>query len=121
MGSMEAAHTVDGTSRRRRGRTQIKIGRTRGVSAQGWPEEDLAHGECAAGNVAADKIGVHSLKPRGRKCAAGKDAVTEAGGKALDLGFDATGHVDGRSIGDVAVGPQYMLALGARDGSKSVG
>jgi hypothetical protein len=74
-------------------------------------EKDLAHREGPAGYIAADKIGVHGLKPRGRKCAAGKDAVTETGSEALYLSFDAIGHVDGGTVGDVAVGPEDMLAL----------
>ncbi len=102
---METAHTMYGSSRRGGGGAQIKVRRTSGVAAQAGAEEDLAHCKGSAGYIAAHKIGVHGLKPRRRKHAASKDAVTETGSEALNLGFDAIGHVDGRTVGDVAVGP----------------
>ena len=41
-----------------------------------------------------------------------QDEVPEARGEAFYLGFDPLGHVEGRAVGDVAVGPDGVLALG---------
>ena len=63
----------------------------------------------AAGDVAADVRGVVGLEPRRSGDVAGQDQVLEPGSEALELGFHALGHVHGRAVGDVAVGPQRVL------------
>src|SRR5262245_50861671 len=40
---------------------------------------------------------------------AGEDAVAKTGSEALDLPFDAAGHVEGRAGRDVAIGPKSVF------------
>ena len=75
----------------------------------------------AARDVAADVGRVVRLEPRRPGDVAGQHEVAEARREALDLGLDALGHVDGRAVGHVAVGPQRVLpgrgAAAGRPGS----
>lgn len=77
----------------------------------GGAEEELAEVECAAVDVAADEVFVHGLEGLGRGDVAGENAVAEAGGEALDLGFDAIGHVECGAVGEVAIGPEDVAVL----------
>jgi len=50
------------------------------------------------------------LESGGRRDVTRQDGVAKAWGKALDLAFDAVGHVNGAAIRDVTVGPARVVA-----------
>jgi hypothetical protein len=105
-----AAHAMHAGAGRGGGGAEIDAGRAGGVGAQRGAQEELAEGERAAGDVAAEEVGVQGLKSGGRRDVTRQNAVAEAGGEALDLGLNARGHVLGRAVGDVAVGPEDVAA-----------
>ena len=67
------------------------------------------------------RLGFQAARSLGVAGAAGEDDVAEAGGEALDLGFDDVGAVDGGAVGDVAVGPGGVLAFGGAGGVEEAG
>lgn len=88
-GGVGSAHAVDAAAGRGGGGTEVDVRRGGAVLAAGGAEEDLAQVHSAADDVTADEVGVHGFERGGRGDVAGEDAVAEAGGEALDLGFDA--------------------------------
>src|SRR5207237_8366943 len=64
----------------------------------------------SARNVATNVISVILLESAWRHNVASQYAIAKAGGKALDLGFDAGRHVVRRSMRHMAVGPGGVLA-----------
>src|SRR5207247_1375061 len=76
------------------------------------PREQLAQIRRAAADVAADEVRVRSFHFRAIADVPRQDALAEAGRKALDLLFDALGHVESRRVGNVAVGPGDMFTCG---------
>src|SRR5436190_13829980 len=72
--------------------------------------EKLLHRVRAAGDVAADDVGVVLLVLRGVPRVPRENAIAEAGSEALDLPLDALGHILGRSIRHVTVTPPRVLA-----------
>src|SRR5579859_7074138 len=104
-----AAHSVDsGAGRCGRG-AEINVAGGGGVVAPRGTEEKLAEVGGAAGNVAADEVGIHFFERGGGKDAAGENAIAKSGSEALDLRFEGLEHVDRRTIGDVAIGPGDVL------------
>src|SRR4028118_1672093 len=110
----EAAQPVHGAPRRGRGRAEVEARRARRVRVRPYhgPGEELPHVHEAAVYVPPDQVGVPALEVRGSPGAPGQDAVSEAGGEALYLRLYPPRHVEGRAVGDVAVGPHGVLALG---------
>ena len=74
-----------------------------------WAEKELAEVYCAAGDVAANQVGVHFFEGAWGKDATGQDAIVEAGRETLDLRFDGWEHIDGGTVGDVTVSPGDVL------------
>src|SRR5215212_6088402 len=112
-----AAHAVDAASRRRRRGADIETlgGRRVGRDARRWAGEELAKVHQAAVDVAADVVCVDLLQRGRAHRASGQDAVLNAGGETFYLGFYPFGHVEVGAVGNVAVGPDGVLALrGAR-------
>src|ERR1700732_278308 len=104
-----AAHAVDSGAGGRGGGAEINVAGGGGVMTPRRAEEKLAEIEGAAGDVAADEVGVHFFEGGGGKDAAGENAIAESGSEALDLRFECFEHVDGGTVGDVAVGPGGVL------------
>ena len=110
LGGVQTAHAVDAGTGRGRGRAQVQAG----CSGRPRPQrhhragEQLAQVGDAAGDVAADVVGVVRLDLGRGGAAAAEDRSPEAGGEAFDLALDRIGHVDGRPVGHVAVGPQRV-------------
>jgi hypothetical protein len=109
-GGVIAAHTVNSPARRSGCRTEVKIGGAGRVGAEAGTEEELPQVECASADISADEILIHGLEHGWGRDVPGKNAVAKAGRKALDLGLDAFGHVDGGGVGDVTVGPEDVTA-----------
>ncbi len=105
------AHAVDSTAGRRGGAAEIDAGVAGTIAAGRGPEEKLGERHGTAGDVAAEEVGVPFGESFGIADAAGENAVAEAWGKTLDLGFDDCGAVDDRAGGNVAVGPGGVLAF----------
>src|SRR5215207_380708 len=105
-------HAVHTHSGRRRGRADIEPLRRRRVRVESGhgPGEELSEIHDAAVDVAAHQVGVESFEVRRSHRVLGQDALLEARGEAFDLGLDPPCHVEGRAVGDVAVGPNGMLA-----------
>ncbi len=104
--------------RRGRGGAQVEArrgGRVR-VRAYHRPGEELAHVHVPAVYVTPDQVGVVPFEVRRSPGAAGQDTVPETGGEALYLGLYPPGHVEGRPVRDVAVGPDGVLARGGARG-----
>ena len=53
--------------------------------APGGAEEELTEVHGAAGDIAANEVGVHFFQLGGRENAASEDAIAEAGSETLDL------------------------------------
>src|SRR5216684_9208134 len=66
-GGVVAAHAVDSGAGRRGGRAEVNVAGGRGVMPPRRAEEKLAGVGGAAGNVAADEVGVHFFEGRGEK------------------------------------------------------
>src|SRR6266849_3218650 len=99
IGGVVAAHAVDSGAGRRGGRAEVNVAGGRGVMPPRRAEEKLAEVGGAAGNVAADEVGVHLFESGGRKDAACENAVAESGSEALDLCLEGFEHVDGGTVG----------------------
>ena len=84
--------------------------------APGRAEEELAHVDGAAGDVAADKVRVHIFERARRKDAARENAIAKAGGETFDLGFEHWQHVYRGAVGHVAVSPSDVFARGSAGG-----
>ena len=114
LGRVPAAHAVHATAGGRRRRAQVEAvdRRAPGVETEAGAGNELAEVGDAAGDVAADVVGVMVLESGRGEFVAGEDTITEAGRDPLDLSFDAAGHVDRRTVGHVAVGPHRVGALG---------
>jgi hypothetical protein len=82
------------------------------VERQARTADQLQRVVGAAGGVTADEVAVVLLELQRPACGSGQDAVPEPRGEALDLVLDRVGHVDGGAVGDVAVGPGDVPALG---------
>lgn len=87
-----------------------------GIQTGDGAEEKLGEVVLPAGHVAADHRGIVLFQFRGAAGVAGEDAIAEAGGEALDLLFDAVGHVGGATRGNVAIGPAGVAAGGGAGG-----
>src|ERR1700679_2577149 len=107
-----AAHAVDSAAGGRGGAAQIDAGVAGAIAAGGGAEEELGERHGAAGDVAAEEVGVPGGEGFGVAGAAGEDAVAEAGGEACDLGFDGGGAVYDGAVGDVAIGPGGVFSCG---------
>src|ERR1700679_4098687 len=106
-----SAHAVDAAAWRRRRTAQIDAWVAGSIAADGGAEEELGEGHGAAGDVAAEEVGVPRGEGFGVAGAAGEDAVAEAGCEAGDLGLDGGGAIYDGAGGDVAVGPCGVLSL----------
>ena len=124
-GGVESAHAVDAAAGWGGGRAEVEVGCGGAVLAAGGAEEELAQVDRSAADVAADEVGVHGFQRGGRGDVAGEDASAEAGGEAFDLGFEAVERGCGigiwSTVGDVAVGPGDVLALGSAAGVEESG
>jgi len=113
---MIPAHAVYSTAWRRRCRAQIQVRRTGRVTAERRPKQHLPYRHRAASDVSAHKVRVHLFKRSGRHTAPRQHAVAEPRSKPLDLRVNsafhlgAPGHVEPRSIRNVTIRPQHMLA-----------
>src|SRR6185369_2492762 len=110
----ESAEPVDAGARRRRARAEVETRVRRGVrdETRDRTREDLAEVVGASGDVAADVVLVVPFEIGGSEDAAREDPLAEARREALDLRFDAIGHVVRAAVRDVAVGPAGLLAVG---------
>src|ERR1700679_180431 len=116
-----SAHAVDAAAWRRRRTAQIDAWVAGSIAADGGAEEELGEGHVAAGDVAAEEVGVPGGEGFGVAGAAGEDAVAEAGGEAGDLGLDDGGAVYDGAVGDVAVGPGGVFSCGRACGVEEAG
>ena len=124
-GGIGSAHAVDAAAGRRGGRAEVDVWRRGSVLPTRRAEEKLAKVDSAAANVPTDKIGVHGFERGGRGDMAGEDGGAEAGGEALDLGFEAVEGGFGvgfrGTVGDVAVCPGDVFACGCAGGVEEGG
>src|SRR5436190_979859 len=97
LGGEEAAEAVDAGAGGRGGGAEEEGGVRGRVEAGGGAEERLHEGHGAAGDVAADVVGVVPLDVGRSELAAGENAIAKAGGEPLDLPLDRVGPIDGRS------------------------
>src|SRR5215207_5480230 len=102
------------SARRRRGRTYVQSLCRGGVRVETdhRPGQKLTEVHVPAAYVAADEVGVLPFEIRRPGDALRKNTVPETGGETFYLRLDPLGHVEGRAVWDVAVGPDGMLALG---------
>ena len=108
-----AAHAVDAAARRRRRGAEVDARNRRRVRhAPGdRTREQLAEVLRPAVDVAADVVRVAPLHLGAVHRRAGRDQPREPGREALDLGLDRRGHVAGRAVRHVAVGPRRLAAV----------
>src|SRR5215218_2535946 len=102
------------SARWRRGRTYVQSlcrGGVR-VDTNHRPGQKLTEVHVAAAYVAADEVGVLPFEIRRPGDALRENTVSETGGETFYLRLDPLGHVEGRAVWDVAVGPYGILALG---------
>src|SRR5262245_1266812 len=111
VGGEGAAEVVDAGARGSGGGAEIdrRIGSS--VEADRGAEKGLKEGHGAAGDVAADVVGVVMLDGGGVQLAAGEDAIAEAGGETLNLVLDRVSHIDGRGGGHMAIGPAGVFSV----------
>ena len=113
---MKTAHAVYPTAGRRRSATEEDTGERGTVQAACGAEEELPQIECAAVEIAANQIGIMSFHAGGAEHMAAQNTLAEAGGEAFHLGFDGVRHVQGRAVGNMAIGPGGVLAGGRAGG-----
>src|SRR5215217_3049028 len=110
------------SARRRRGRTYVQSLCRGGVRVETdhRPGQKLTEVHVPAAYVAADEVGVLPFEIRRPGDALRKNTVPETGGETFYLRLDPLGHVEGRAVWDVAVGPDQTVCLpsGARVWSK---
>src|SRR5829696_5317457 len=101
------------SARRRRGRTYVQSLCRGGVRVETdhRPGQKLTEVHVPAAYVAADEVGVLPFEIRRPGDALRKNTVPETGGEAFYLRLDPLGHIEGRAVWDVAVGPDGVLAL----------
>ena len=80
-----AAHAVDSAAWGSGGGADVEVADRSCVVAPRWAEKELAEVCCAAGDVAANQVGVHFFEGAWGEDAGGQDAIAEAGGEAFDL------------------------------------
>ena len=116
---------MDAAAGRGGGRAEVNVWRGGAVLAPGGAEEELAKIVGAATYVATDEVGVHGFERGGRGDVAGENGRAEAGGEALDLGFEAfeggVGFGFRSAVGDVAVGPGDVFARRSAGGVEEGG
>src|SRR5215216_626926 len=102
------------SARRRRGRTYVQSLCRGGVRVETdhRPGQKLTEVHVPAAYVAADEVGVLPFEIRRPGDALRKNTVPETGGETFYLRLDPLGHVEGRAVWDVAVGPGCVLARG---------
>src|SRR5918994_5592676 len=103
------------SARRRRGRTYVQPLCRGGVRVETdhRPGQKLTEVHVAAAYVAADEVGVLPFEIRRPGDALRENTVPETGGETFYLRLDPLGHIEGRAVWDVAVGPDGVLALGS--------
>ena len=90
-----------------------------GHAARRRAREQLPQVGGAAVDVAADVVRVVRLQLAGPMTCRARMRSRKPGREALDLRLDRLGHVDGRAVRDVAVGPQRVCCRsGARPGRR---
>src|SRR5215217_4562924 len=101
------------SARRRRGRTYVQSLCRGGVRVETdhRPGQKLTEVHVPAAYVAADEVGVLPFEIRRPGDALRKNTVPETGGETFYLVLDPLGHVEGRAVWDVAVGPDGVLAF----------
>ena len=117
-GGVVAAHAVDAAGWGGGGGAEEEAGIGGGVRVEAGDGagEELAPVGHAADDIATDVVGVVGFHLEAVVGVGSEDGVAEAGGEAFDLGFDAGAHVEGAAVGDVAVGPEGVLAGGGAGG-----
>ena len=105
------AHAVHPSTGRGRRRAEVDTLQPRaiGVPAHGGSKDGLTQGRRTGADIPAHVARVVGLGLDGGGGDLADDAVAEPGREPLDLRLDPFPHVDVRSIGDVAVGPQRVL------------
>ncbi len=83
----------------------------------GWrrhdrPGHQLGEVRAADGDVAPHVVGVVQLQVGWARHVSGQHPIAEARGEAFELRLDGSAHVHQRPVGDVAVGPPHVLAVG---------
>ena len=79
--------------------------------SEGGPRPELPNILNSAVDVASDIVGIVLFHCGWRHDTARKDAVTKARCEALDLRFNAPGHIERRAAGDMAIGPGRVFSL----------
>ena len=118
---MKSAHSVHASAGWGRGRAQENILRGSCVTAPRGTDQELAKIHGATRDIAADEIRVHAFECCRRENAALEDAVAKARSKTLDLTFDPIEHVEGRSVGNMAVGPRDVTVSRSPRGIEQCG
>src|SRR5439155_3451957 len=101
-------------ARRRRGAAEIEVAGAGRVwlDRPARAHEELRQSVRAVRDVAPDVVRVVALDVGGRHHVPREHALAETRCEALELRLDALGHVDGRAVRHVAVGPDRVLARG---------
>src|SRR5579859_2262738 len=121
IGGMVAAHSVDSAAWRGGGGAEVDAWIRCGVTTPSGAEEELGYVHGTTGDVAADEVGIHCFQGGRGENVTGEDAIAEAGGETLDLGFEWLKHTDGRAIGDVTIGPGGVLPFRGAGGIEEAG
>lgn len=80
------------------------------------PEQQLAQVLHSAHEIPANQIRVVLFQLCGREHVPGNDSLPEAGSESLHLRLHSFRHVEGASVGHVAVGPGSVLPCGRASG-----
>src|SRR5215218_2387302 len=99
---------------RRRGADVEAVGRGRvRVDPRHGPGEELSEIHVPPVYIAAHEVGVPPFEVGRPRDALLQNKIPETRGEALYLRLDPLGHIEGRAVWDVAVGPDGVLALGS--------
>jgi hypothetical protein len=93
LGGKIATHPMDPSAGRCRGRTEVQPLDRCGVEVEGRPDEELPEILDASINIPPDQVGIVALEVTGGENVSRQHAGAEAGGEALNLGFDPLDHV----------------------------
>ncbi len=114
LSSAETAHPVNSCTRRGRAGAEKDILDRCFIGDR--RQNQLFQALLPPGDVAPDTIGIIPLHIRRRHNMPGNYSTPETGGEALNLVFDASGHIRSGSVGNMTVTPDDMPATVARTG-----
>ena len=115
---MKTAQSVYTAAGRRRRRAQIKTIFGRGIHSHGRTQKHLRQILNAARDVATDEVWIVKFEIGGAHDTARENTVAKSGRESFNLPFYGVAHVDGGSVGDMAIRPECVLTRGCAGGVK---